>query len=132
MSDILLFQTDDGGEIEIINGFVTLTDDLQTAAYISLFGGEFWFANDLQETDAAKIESQTQKAINETPPGSGGLLIIEDASRTDLAWLVTENLASSVDVVATLTGSTLDLEVSIEYDNAETVVLNFEQNWSAP
>jgi len=132
MSDILLFQTDDGGEIELINGFVTLTDDLQTAAYISLFGGETWFGNELQETDAAKIQSTTGKAINETPPGSGGLLIIEDAVRADLAWLVTENLASSVDAEATLTGSTLDLEVSIEYDTGETVVLNFEQNWSAP
>jgi len=132
MSDILLFQTDDGGEIELINGFVTLTDELETAAYISLFGGETWFGNELQETDSSKIESTTGKVINETPPGSGGLLIIEDAARADLAWLITENLASSVDASATLTGSTLDLEITIEYDSGETVILNFEQNWSAP
>jgi hypothetical protein len=39
MTDVLIEQSDDGGEVTIESGLVTLTDDFRSAAYLSLFGG---------------------------------------------------------------------------------------------
>jgi len=130
MSDLLLFQTNDGGEIEVINGFVTLTDDLQTASYLSMFGGDSWFANDLQENPASKMNAETGRVIETTNPSSSGLLAVEDAIKRDHAWMITEGLASAVDAEANLDGSTLTIIINITYDTGDTVRLNFELNWS--
>ena len=37
--DVLLFQTVDDGEINIENGVVEMSGGLETAAYLSLYGG---------------------------------------------------------------------------------------------
>ena len=37
--DVLLFQTIDDGNVEVINGIITMSGGLDTAAYLSLFGG---------------------------------------------------------------------------------------------
>ena len=39
MRDPLLFQTDDGGEINFDENGVETTDGLETAAYLSILGG---------------------------------------------------------------------------------------------
>ena len=37
--DVLLYHTPDGGEIEMVNGLVTMSGGLETMAYLCLFGG---------------------------------------------------------------------------------------------
>lgn len=37
--DVLLFDTEDGGEISVINGLVIADGGFNTAVYLSLFGG---------------------------------------------------------------------------------------------
>jgi phage gp46-like protein len=84
MSDVLLFQTPDDGEVEAVNGVVTLTDLPGSAAYISLFGGNqegaTWWADE-------SMTSRTQQLLDELPPTSGNLLRLSDAMSTDLAWM---------------------------------------------
>ena len=36
--DVLLTHTDDDGDIEVLNGLVTMAGGLETAVYLSLFG----------------------------------------------------------------------------------------------
>lgn len=84
MSDVLLFQTPDDGDIEVVNGVVTLTELPGSAAYISLFGGNqdgsAWWADE-------GMTSQTQQLLDDLPPTSGNLLRLADAVKTDLAWM---------------------------------------------
>lgn len=84
MSDVLIFQTVDDGEVEVVNGVVSLTDLPGSAAYISLFGGNqdgaAWWADD-------GMTSRTQQLLDELPPTSGNLLRLADAMSTDLAWM---------------------------------------------
>lgn len=86
MSDVLLFQTPDDGDIEVVNGVVTLTGLPGSAAYISLFGGNqdgtAWWAD-------ADMTSRTQQLLDELPPTSGNLLRLSDAMSADLAWMTT-------------------------------------------
>ena len=68
--DVLLFDTDDGGEISVVNGLVIADRKFSTAAYLSLFGGNVedggrvdnnktWWGNRFAETsEKEKIVSR--------------------------------------------------------------------------
>ncbi len=113
MTDVLLFQTPDDGEITIVDGVVELTDDFRTAAYLSLFGGNedddgrddnplSWWGN-LEETDPAKrYVSETQHLLDKLPPTSGNLLRLEDAATRDLKWFLDTGIALTVLVEASI------------------------------
>lgn len=114
-ADVLMFHTADGGEIEILNGVVTMSAGLETAAYLSLFGGneqdsglagddrKQWWGN-LGETEQDRqYRSRTQNLLRSIPAIPANLLRIEDAANADLAWLL-EDVADSIEVTATMPG----------------------------
>lgn len=142
MTDVLLYQTNDNGEIEIESGLVTLTPGLDTAAYLSLFGGNWkddgsqnnrqtWWGN-LDETEPAKrYRSETQYLLGTLPATSGNLRRIEDAATRDLKWLLDEAIASSLTVSASLIGLNrvkIDIIIRAEGDEAQ---FDFTENWRA-
>lgn len=98
MSDVFQFQTDDDGDINIVNGIAELTNTLQTAVYLSLFGGNTdadgssdstlgWWGN-LDETDSARgYISKTQNLLTNIEATPSNLNRIEDAVSSDLEWL---------------------------------------------
>lgn len=84
MSDVKLFQTENDGDIDIINGSVVMSEDPSSAAYISLFGGNMngsaWWGD-------SSLISNTQTLLDELPPTSGNLLRLESAVTGDLLWM---------------------------------------------
>lgn len=142
MTDVLLFQTNDNGEIEIEDGLVALTPGLDTAAYLSLFGGNWkddgsqnnrqtWWGN-LGETEPAKrYRSETQYLLGTIPATSRNLRRIEDAAARDLQWLLDESIASSLTVSASLIGlNRVKIEVIIRAEGDESQ-FNYTENWRA-
>lgn len=142
MTDVLLFQTPDNGEIEIEGGVVTLTPGLDTAAYLSLFGGNWkddgsqnnrqtWWGN-LGETEPAKrYRSETQFLLGTLPATSRNLRRIEDAAARDLQWLLDEAAASSVSVSASLIGlNRVKISVVTRAEGGESQ-FNYTENWRA-
>lgn len=138
MTDVLLEQSDDGGEITVAGGIVELTDDFRTAVYLSLFGGNEddnglddapqWWGN-LDETDpAARYRSRTGHLLQALPPSSANLLALEDAAREDLRWMLDTGAANSVDAVATLPAlNKLGLAITINGD----ITVTYLENWTA-
>ena len=138
--DVYLFQTDDDGEINVTGGIVEMNGGLETAAYLSLFGGNEndngldqneneWWGNISEVQPSRKYRSETQNLLRSIPATSGNLRRLEDSASRDLAWFVQENVASSVTIVATIPElNTLKLTVNI---NAEGRESNFEfiENW---
>ena len=140
--DVLLFQTDDNGEIEIEDGIVTLSPGLGSAAYLSLFGGNWkddgsqnnrqtWWGN-LDESDPARqYRSETQFLLGTIPATSGNLKRIEDAASRDLQWLLDENAASSLSVSASLIGlNRVKISIVIRAEGSEAE-FNYTENWRA-
>ena len=140
--DVLLFQTDDDGEIIVEGGVVEMSGGLETAAYLSMFGGNeddtgadddprTWWAN-LDEIDPAdQYRSETQNLLQAIPATTGNLGRVEEAAGRDLAWMLEKKVASSVTVVANMPGlNRVKLSVSIQADGPES---NFEfvENWKA-
>ena len=139
MSDVLLAQESDGGEICIEGGLVVLIDGFETAAYLSLFGGNedddgrddnplSWWGN-IDETDPSRIYvSETQHLIDILPPTSSNLLRLEDAATRDLQWFLDVNAAIEVLVEVSIPRlNSVRFVITINGD--ETV--EFIENWKA-
>lgn len=113
MTDVLLRQTDDGGEITIENGLALLSDGYETAAYLSLFGGneddpggadtrqQFW-GNLIEADQNAMDRSETQHLLRSIPAVPANLRRIEQAAERDLAWMVAAGVALSVAAEASI------------------------------
>ena len=140
--DVKLFQTDDDGNITVENGLVEMSGGLETAAYLSLFGGNEdddgradnpanWWAN-LDEVDPTRqYHSETQNLLQALPATTGNLRRIEDAAGRDLAWFVDSGVASSVSVAASIPGiNRIKLTIDIEAVGQESS-FEFVENWKA-
>lgn len=138
--DVLLFQTDNNGEITVTNGVVEMSGGLETMAYLCLFGGNEkddglannsfnWWGN-YSETDLAnQYRSETQNLLQSLPATTGNLRRIEDTVNRDLAVFIDQKIASSVDVVVSIPGiNRIKITISIEALGEES---NFEfvENW---
>lgn len=142
MVDVRLFQTDDGGEVEIVNGRVTLDETPETAAYLSLFGGNErddgsqateplqWWGNLLEEDRTRRLRSETQHLIRSLPAATGNLRRIEDAARRDLAWM-NDALGADVAVLATIpTVNRVRLQVTLTIGD-DRYAPSFEAQWGS-
>tara|TARA_R110002153_G_C13332612_1_gene498604 strand:- start:23329 stop:23772 length:444 start_codon:yes stop_codon:yes gene_type:complete len=140
--DVKLFQTIDDGNITVANGVVEMSGGLETAAYLSLFGGnedddgrddnpDDWWGN-LDEGELDKqYHSETQNLLQSIPATTNNLLRIEDAANRDLAWFIDGKIASSIIVVVIMPGlNKVNISIKIEANGVESS-FNFVENWKA-
>jgi phage gp46-like protein len=113
LTDVLLRQTNDGGEITIRGGLLLLSEGLETAAYLSLFGGNEddpgeadtaleWWGNVLDPDPDLAYRSETQFLVQGLPAIPANLRRIEQAAGRDLKWMIDTGAAQSVTVEATI------------------------------
>ena len=140
--DVKLFQTDDDGNITVESGVVEMSGGLETAAYLSLFGGNEdddgradntanWWANLAEIDPTHQYHSETQNLLQALAATTGNLRRIEDAAGRDLAWFVDSGVASSVSVFAGIPGiNRIKLTIDIEALGQESS-FEFVENWKA-
>lgn len=136
MTDVLLRETNDGGDITAEHGLLLMSEGLETAVFLSLFGGNEddpgdgatelqWWGN-LGETEPARTyRSETQHLIKSLPATSGNLRRIEQAVGRDLQWMLDAGIATRIAAEATIPSLnrvlvTLDIDTGLE-----TVHLSF-------
>ena len=122
--DVILYQTDDGGDITIENGLVEVSAGLETAAYLSLFGGNEsgaeWWGNLTDEQPDYQYRSETGALLRSIPATTGNMRRIEDAVKRDLAWM-----SNDITAVVTMPGmNRIKLTIEIGAD-----VVEFSENW---
>lgn len=140
--DVLLFQTTDNGEINVSGGIVEMSGGLETAAYLSLFGGNedddgrdessaTWWANLNETGDSRQYRSETQNLLQAIPSVPANLRRIEDAARRDLAWFLSDNIVSKITVTASMPGlNKVRIIIDIEAVGEESQ-FDFVENWKA-
>ena len=117
--DVLLFQTLNGGNINIENGIVQMTEGLETAVYMSLFSPEDWFCNEAVDTPEEKLSSQTEQVINNKPQSSKNYQLLVQAVESDLKWLVSNGNANSVSASVSSGGlNRVMISITIEQDSS--------------
>ena len=130
--DVRLFQTPDGGDIAIEGGQLDMTPGLDTAVYLSLFGGNVdgveWWGN-LGETEPGRrYIGETQRILQTLPGIPANLLRLEDAARRDLKWMLDTGAATEIEAVARIPAlNSVLLSVTINGDTT----LEFSENWKA-
>lgn len=113
MTDVLLRQTNDGGDITAEAGLLAMSDGLETAAYLSLFGGneqdpgdadsaESWWGNVGELEPARQYRSETQYLLRSLPAVPANLRRIEEAAERDLEWMLDSGIAKSIAVSASI------------------------------
>lgn len=137
--DVLLVQTDDGGDLSLRPGRVEMTTGFHTMAYLCLAGGnedddgrpgnkKSWWGNLLLDPDS-QLRSETQYLLGGLPATSGNLRRLETAANRDFAVFRRANIADTVDVSAELIGrGTVEFNVSISA-NGEESRFSFVENW---
>jgi phage gp46-like protein len=136
MSDVLLFHTADGGELEIIGGEPTMADGFLSAVYLSLFGGNEddsgrtsdvrrqWWGNFSESDPAKRYRSETQNLLIALAPTSANLRKLEAAAAADCAWLTSGGYMREVRVAASLPSiNELGLSVTLVTASGEQINL---------
>ena len=138
--DVDLFQTPDQGNIFVEGGLVAMSGGLETSAYLSLFGGneddqgrdndsKSWWGNLLETSESGKYRSETQNLLQSLPLTSANILRVQDAATRDLQYLISEDIASTVTVVATVPAlNKICLTISVNAEGEE-VTFRFVANW---
>jgi phage gp46-like protein len=140
--DVKLFQTNDDGDITVTGGVVEMSGGLETAAYLSLFGGNEdddgrddnpnnWWGNLDEDDPAAIYRSETQHLLQAIPATSGNLSRIEDAAKRDLSWMIDNRIASTITVSASIPAlNRVKLSITIEANGKESS-FEYVENWRA-
>lgn len=140
--DVRIFQskTHDGGDINVVGGLVEMNGGLESAAYLSLFGGNeddtglvgasfTWWGNLIEDKPERQYRSKTQYLLQALPLTTHNLTRLEDAALSDLDWFLSGNIASSVEVEARLVGlNRISFLVSIRAEGLENT-FEFTENW---
>jgi phage gp46-like protein len=137
VTDVLLRQSNDGGEIALEGGLVLMSEGLETAAYLSLFGGneqdpgeadqtESWWGNLGETIPSRKYRSETQFLVRSLPAVPSNLRRIEQAALRDLQWMVDEKLVHSIGVTTSIPGlNRVVLDVNVITQRDQLIQLSF-------
>lgn len=140
--DALLYQVNDDGEINISNGIVEFSGGLETAVFVSMFGGNeqdsggddsvlSWWANANEAQPERQYRSETQYLLRSTPAIPANLRRVEDAVLRDLSWLVEAGAASKVSAVASMPGlNRVKIAATIEAVGGPSE-FEYIENWQA-
>ncbi len=137
----MLFQTPDGGEVQVTNGVVALDDSPFTAVYISLFGGniddsgdtstdsEQWWGNYSESDPVLHLRSRTQAILIGLPAIPANLVRVEEAVSSDLEWMKAD-IAESIDVAASLPArNTVRIQILITGRDGVEQNFDFTRPW---
>ena len=133
-------KTHNGGDINVESGLVEMNGGLESAAYLSLFGGNeddtglagaplTWWGNLIEDKLERRYRSKTQYLLQALPLTTHNLARLKDAALSDLDWFLSGNIASSVEVEARLVGlNRISFLVSIRAEGLENT-FEFTENW---
>lgn len=142
--DVKLIDSLDDGDLEIVEDFVQMTGGIETAAYLSIFGGNKrdngtaatkkheWWGNQLETDPNKKLVSRTQNIMFTTPSTPNNLLKIIEAAKQDLAWFKNTGFADIIEVVANIPApKKLKLSFRILKDGELLEDFEFLENWKS-
>lgn len=129
--DLGVFNLPDGGEIACVDGQPFLDGGFDTAAYISLFGGDkSWWANLLIDDPNYRMGGELENLIRSIPLIPAYLIDIENAAKSDLTWFINMGLAKAISVDAGINGvNSLSTHIMITLPDDTIQTLKYNTNW---
>lgn len=114
--DIFLIERGNGGEMVIQGNDLQTITGYENQPYLAMCGGSDWFGNTLFfDDETARFNSQTEAALINNTLTSAGRVVIENAIKADLQYLI-DNAPNTTITVTTqiVSDSRLDILVNID------------------
>lgn len=120
MVDLKIYETGNGGDLELNNNDLTLVTGLESMLYLAMFGGNVegdWWGNELLMPNQPDIhlKSETEKVLMSVALNSAGRIKIEQAVKNDLAF-----------IQKAFPGTKLVVSVTIVSDDIVSIVINVD------
>lgn len=142
--DVLLFDTQDGAEITIFNGLISMDKGFNSAVYLSLFGGDkddtgevvnnnTWWGNKIQNiSENEKLVSRFQAFITSVPLTSKNVKLAEGKVIQDLQWMIDDGIADSIEAEIQVVGrKDINLKIVIAKFGEVIEAGNYSLQWGA-
>jgi len=97
MIDIEILESGNGGEMSIAGNDIRVVTGYENMPYLSNFGGQNWWANNLllNTNNDFEFNATTEQVLLTTPLNSNGRLIIIEAITNDLNYII-QNVPNTV------------------------------------
>jgi len=131
--DLYLYNTDDGGAIEIKSGEPVMDPGLETATFLSLFsnGSEDHWMNEYL-TGAMGVGCKFYPYVSGNAKTASTIRKARNYCLSDLAWMKKEGLADEIEVeVISQDARRIELTVDIKKDKNTLVESKYEINWES-
>ena len=113
------------GDLQMNGNDVAQAYGLESLPFLSLFGGSgAWWGNALMKDDSTKFISLTEKALSEVALNSAGRITIEQAIKSDLAYIKKISPDTTIDIQTSIISDDR-LEIRIRINGKDWVF-----NWS--
>ena len=120
--DLKITIGDNGGDIEVRGGQITMDAGLLTAVVVSLYTEIGFWGNLIAKRDSERIGQGYVEASSE-PITADMLSACESAAQDSLSWLVSEGLAESVQVsVSNPRADSISTRIIIKKPSGDSVV----------
>lgn len=129
--DIAIFNTDSGGNIQVINGEPVMDGGFESAVYITLFGnnGDNLWMNEYF-TEDEKIESAFMGFMEASPITLSNINRAQELALSDLQWFINVGIADTITVVIdAVTKNRVDVTITILTNGEELFKNIYEVNW---
>lgn len=111
--DIRIFQTENNGDISVSGGFIEMDSGLESAVYLSLFGGNeqddgaagnatAWWGNGIEQASGARLISRTQNLLQSMPITTGNVEKLRLSVLLDLESMKDSGVFESIDATITI------------------------------
>lgn len=143
-SDVLLFDAQDGAEISINNGLITMDKGFNSAVYLSLFGGDkddtgevvnnnTWWGNKIQNiSENEKLVSRFQAFITSVPLITKNVKLAEHKVKQDLQWMIDDGIADSIEAeIQVVSRKDINLKILIAKFGEVIEAGNYSLQWGA-
>lgn len=128
--DIKLIDTEDGVDIELVNGVIGMTAGFESAVYLSLFGceSETWMNEFFNESE--KLECKGYNFIKTNPITVQNLRLAESYFASDLDWFKKNLIADKVNVSIILEDrNRIKIQIDIMKNNETLYSNEYAVNW---
>lgn len=114
MVDLMLYETGDGGDLQLNGGNLSITTGVENEPYISMYGGADWWGNNLL-IPTQPFLATTEKVLREVALNSSGRIRVQQAVDADLLPLKNS-----------IAGTTITTTVTITNDNRLSIYIDID------
>jgi phage gp46-like protein len=129
--DVFIFNTNEGGSIQVINGEPEMDGGMESAVYLSLFGNDgsdFWMNEYL--TQSEKLTGSFIGFIIANAKTITTLNKAEEFARNDLQWFLSDGIADKINIsISSISRNIINLSVEIQADGETVFEKIYQINW---